>query len=135
MEKTTEWFSDEQATFGDRLAGAREAAGLTQEGLSEKLGVELETVIEWEDDLREPRANRVQTLSGMLGVSIGWLLTGEGEGISEPSDNDELDVAPQVADILGEIRAMRAQMRQNVEQLGKLEKKLRRTMIEVQATE
>jgi len=34
-----EWFSEEAATFGDRLAAAREDAGLSQKALAERLGV------------------------------------------------------------------------------------------------
>ena len=58
----TNWFSDEAATFGDRLAGAREAAGHTQDTLATQLGVEVTSVDAWENDLREQRANRLQML-------------------------------------------------------------------------
>ena len=34
-----DWYGEASATFGDRLAGAREAAGLSQEALAAKLGV------------------------------------------------------------------------------------------------
>ena len=57
------WFSDETATFGDRLAGAREAQGLSQEDLARRLGVRLKTIQAWEDDLSEPRANRLQMMA------------------------------------------------------------------------
>ena len=80
------WFSEDAATFGDRLAGARDAAGLDQKGLAEKLGVKLVTIAGWENDLKEPRANRLQMLSGILGVSLSWLLTGEGDGPEAPED-------------------------------------------------
>lgn len=49
-------FNEAVATFGDRLAAAREAKGLTVEGLAEKLGVDLETVGIWENDADVPRA-------------------------------------------------------------------------------
>jgi len=74
----TDWYGAETATFGDRLAGAREAAGLSQEELATRLGVRLETLIGWEEDAADPRANRLQMLAGMLNVSLMWLLTGEG---------------------------------------------------------
>lgn len=41
------WYSADVATFGDRLAGAREAAGLTQEDLAQRLGVRLTTLQNW----------------------------------------------------------------------------------------
>ena len=61
------WFSEETATFGDRLAGAREAAGLDQSAFAAKLGVRKNVVVSWENDLKEPRANRLQMMSGILG--------------------------------------------------------------------
>ncbi|MBO6853010.1 MAG: helix-turn-helix transcriptional regulator [Marivivens sp.] len=119
----TNWFSDDAATFGDRLAGAREAAGLKQSELAAQLGVKVETLIAWEHDLKEPRANRLQMLSGMLGVSLSWLLTGEGDGPSEPGDADA--IPEDISTLLGEIRAVRTQIMQRTERLGQLEKRLR----------
>ncbi|KAG1647613.1 Succinate dehydrogenase assembly factor 2, mitochondrial [Nymphon striatum] len=72
------YFSNDSATFGDRVAAAREAQGLKQDELAKKLGVKLKTVRGWEDDVDEPRANKLSMLSGMLNVSMRWLLTGEG---------------------------------------------------------
>lgn len=39
-----DWYSADTATFGDRLAGARDAAGLDQRGLADKLGVKLAVI-------------------------------------------------------------------------------------------
>ncbi len=116
------WYSEEQATFGDRLTGAREASGLSQKELASKVGVKLETLRAWEDDIKEPRANRLQMLSGILGVSLQWLLSGEGEGLSHPSENE---LSPDVSAIFSELRTLRAQMAGSVERLGQLEKRLR----------
>ena len=85
------WFSDEAATFGDRVAAARRALGLSQERLARKLGVKLRTLANWENDMAEPRANKLQMLAGLLNVSLSWLLTGQGEGVAAP---DEAEVAP-----------------------------------------
>lgn len=46
-----DWFSEEIATFGDRLAGAREALGVSQEDMARRLGVKLKTVVSWEKRL------------------------------------------------------------------------------------
>ncbi|MFW2541399.1 helix-turn-helix domain-containing protein [Primorskyibacter sp. 2E107] len=118
----TDWYGPDAATFGDRLAAAREAAGMTQAVLAKRLGVKLTTLQGWEDDVSEPRANKLSMLSGVLNVSMVWLITGEGEGVSSP---DEETLSPEVADILGEIRAMRAKMKGQAEKLGRLEKSLR----------
>ncbi len=123
FEDENDWYGEDTATFGDRLAGARDAAGLEQQALAEQLGVTVDSLDAWENDLREPRANRLQMLSGLLGVSLSWLLTGTGEG---PDPTDPVQSAPlEINDILSEIRKLRAAMAQNADRLGHLEKKLR----------
>ncbi|SEW22614.1 transcriptional regulator, XRE family [Aliiroseovarius sediminilitoris] len=120
------WFSEEAATFGDRLAGAREAVGLSQDDLARRIGVKLKTLRGWEDDLNEPRANKLQMLSGLLNVSLRWLLTGEGEGVAEPVVS--LDDLPEVRDLLLEIRDIKSQMARSADQLGRLEKRMRKRL-------
>lgn len=116
------WFSDENATFGDRLAGAREAIGLTPEEFARRLGVKLKTIEAWENDLSEPRANRLQMMAGLLNVSIRWLLTAEGAGPEEP---DDTETAEGINDLLLDLRQVRMQHQRLGETLGKLEKRLR----------
>ena len=122
------WFSEDAATFGDRLAGARDAAGLDQKGLAEKLGVKLVTIAGWENDLKEPRANRLQMLSGILGVSLSWLLTGEGDGPEVPED--AVVVSNDLLDLLTEMRTLRTQIVLSGERLGRLEKRMRTALKE-----
>lgn len=123
IDGTGDWYSEEQATFGDRLAGAREAAGLSQKDLARKLGIKLSTLRNWEDDLNEPRANKLQMAAGVLGVSIRWLLTGEGDGPEAPDALRPLDADANA--MLAEMRTLRAQMLAGAERLGQLEKRLR----------
>lgn len=123
---TTDWYGPEAATFGDRLAAAREAAGMSQKQLSKRLGVKLSTLYAWENDLSEPRANRLSMLAGILNVSIIWLLTGEGDGLSAPED--ETAIPPEVNDLLVEIRDLKSQITASADRLGRLEKKLRLTL-------
>lgn len=78
---TATWHSDDVAVFGDRLAAARAAAGLSQDGLAQKPGVRDSTLRAWESDKIEPRANRLQMLARMLNASVRGLKTGEGDGI------------------------------------------------------
>jgi len=118
-----DWYSADTATFGDRLAGARDAAGLDQKGLAEKLGVKLAVIQAWEDDLKEPRANRLQMVSGIVGVSMSWLLTGEGDGPDAP--DDDTPMGSDLIDLLAEMRALRGQIVHAGEKLGRLEKRLR----------
>ena len=128
MADDVNWYSDDAATFGDRLAAARETAGLDQKGLAAKLGVKPGTVLAWENDLKEPRANRLQMMAGILGVSMSWLLTGEGEGVDAPGDQEVL--GGDVVDILSEIRSLRGQISQSAEKLARLEKRLRAALSE-----
>ncbi|GAA6196602.1 helix-turn-helix transcriptional regulator [Pseudophaeobacter sp.] len=122
-DETTDWFGPEAATFGDRVAAAREAADMTQAQLARRLGIKKSTLMGWEQDLSEPRANKLSMVSGLLNVSMSWLLTGEGEGMSEPADVD-LAVGD-FAGVLNELRALRNEMRSNAERAARLEKKLR----------
>lgn len=115
------WYSAEQATFGDRIAGARDAGAFTQEGLAEKLGVRVSTIRDWEDDVSEPRANKLQMVAGVLNVSVSWLLTGEGVGVSEPDGME-----PTVS--LADITALKADMLTALRRLETLERKLAGTV-------
>ena len=118
------WYTNDAATFGDRVVAAREARGLSPETLSQHLGVALETIEGWENDTSEPRANKLQMLSGLLNVSIPWLLTGEGPALDGASADDP---ASDIGEVLLEVRALRAQMLQTAERLAVLEKRIRRS--------
>ncbi|MDE4131977.1 helix-turn-helix domain-containing protein [Phaeobacter sp. QD34_3] len=121
--ETTDWFGPDAATFGDRVAAAREAAGMNQSQLARRLGVKKSTLMGWEQDLSEPRANKLSMMSGLLNVSMSWLLTGEGEGMSEPGDL-ELETGDFAA-VLSELRDLRTELRANSDRAARLEKKLR----------
>ncbi|MGY6705799.1 helix-turn-helix domain-containing protein [Roseinatronobacter sp.] len=118
-----DWYAPDQATFGDRLTAAREAQGLTQSQLSGRLGIKLQTLQGWENDRSEPRANKLQMVAGLLNVSMGWLLTGEGEGVSDPASPEEL--AEDAQALLKDLRAMRAETMRLANRMGKAEKRLR----------
>jgi HTH-type transcriptional regulator, cell division transcriptional repressor len=123
-----DWFNDAVATFGDRLAAAREAADLSQRGLAERLGVQLTTLQAWEDDQSEPRGNRLQMLAGMLGVPLVWLLTGDGQGVTEPDRRPSPERADQA---LGDLERTRQQMVALLDDLSRIERRLRRELPQV----
>ncbi|MEP1963493.1 helix-turn-helix domain-containing protein [Tateyamaria sp.] len=127
MDDATDWYGTEAATFGDRVAAAREAAGMTQKQLSKRLGIRVATLRAWEEDLSEPRANRLSMMAGLMNVSMMWLINGEGEGLSGPVDTADA-VTDQTRDILTELREMRADMLARAEQMARLEKRLRATL-------
>ena len=113
-------WGDDASTFGDRLAKARDYAGMSQAELARRLGVKLATLRNWESDRSEPRANRLSMLSGLLGVSIIWLMTGDGDGAPElePAGSD-------LAGVLAELRELRMAQTRLAERAGLIEKRLR----------
>lgn len=123
------WYSEDAATFGDRVAAAREARQMTARSLAKSIGVGLKTVEGWENDVSEPRANKLQVLSGVLNVSIPWLLTGEGDGI-DPELEENLPEDVNAA--LSEIHRLRADMLRSAERLGVVEKRLKSLLVNAQ---
>ncbi len=119
-----DWYGGDVATFGDRLAAAREAAGLKKGDFAKRLGVKKTTISAWEEDLSEPRANRLSMMAGVLNVSIGWLLSGEGDGVDLPEGDGTTDAG--LLDILQEVREIRTRMKSDLDRLARLEKMLRK---------
>ena len=117
-----DWYDPETTTFGDRLAGAREAAGMTQAALARRLGVKATTLRAWEEDRSEPRANRVNMLAGLLGVPMVWLMTGEGEGAQLAATDDGA--------LLAELGRARVEVARTADRLGRLEARLRARLAE-----
>ena len=118
-----DWYSNETATLGDRLADARQAVGLSQKDLAQRLGVRNSTVEAWENDSAEPRAARLNILTGLLNVSLRWLMTGEGEGLAAPVSETELP--DDIHELMHEIREVQRAMVQQADRLGHLQKRLR----------
>ena len=123
MTENEDWYGSEVATFGDRVAAARENANMTQAVLAKRIGIKQSTLRAWEDDLSEPRANRLSTLAGILGISMMWLINGEGEGLDAPEE--VATHAASMKEILIALREVRADMLKRAEQVGRLEKQLR----------
>lgn len=120
---TEHYYREDAATLGDRIAAGRDAHSYSQKDLARRLGVKLKTIQSWEDDQSEPRANKAHMLSGVLGVSLVWLLTGEGEGVGGPSE--AVALPDSVKDILDEMRRLKSDMSQSARKLSSLEKRLR----------
>ena len=77
-------------TLGGRILRAREIAGYSEIEFACSLGITRETVVAWESDRSEPRANRLVIMAGLLGVSPGWLLHELGEAPPEQPAAAEL---------------------------------------------
>lgn len=63
-----------EMTLGEKIKEARKQAGLSQEQLSEKLGVSRSAVAKWETDAGIPDVDNLKALSCLLNVSIDYLL-------------------------------------------------------------
>ncbi len=120
-----DYYHEDTATFGDRMAAAREALGLDRNALARRLGVRPATIANWEDDRAEPRANRAQMLAGVLGVSLTWLLSGQGDGIVAEDGEASAEVGP----LLAELRSLRADQLRISERMALIEKRLRRALV------
>lgn len=62
------------ATFGGRLKKARRDKGLTQNGLSEKIGICRDTLVKWERDAAFPDLKLAAELCKILDCDIGYLV-------------------------------------------------------------
>lgn len=60
--------------MGEKLKAAREAAGLTQQQLAEKVGVQQRDVSRWENCHREPGVLIVKKMAQALGCSMDDLV-------------------------------------------------------------
>lgn len=66
----------EKVLFGERLKNAREASGMNQKTMANRIGVKPATVEKWETGKMDPRANRLQMLASLLNVPLLWLIAG-----------------------------------------------------------
>ena len=126
MESLSEnnYYANDNATFGDRIYAARVAVGLSQSALAIRLGVQLKTVKKWEEDITEPRANKLQMISGLLNISITWLLIGEGIGPQDPEST--MPISADLNEILVELRHTKSELLRLTKHLDVIDKKLRK---------
>lgn len=64
----------EQSIFGKNLQALRQAYGLTQKELADKLGINLYTFIGYEKTDREPRYSTLIDVADFFGVSVDDLI-------------------------------------------------------------
>lgn len=66
-------------SLGERISEAREERGLSSAQAARRTGVTTKTLKNWESGKTRPRPNKLQLLSGVLGVPMLWLIDGHGE--------------------------------------------------------
>lgn len=121
---TLDDYTDASATFGDRLGLAREAMGLSQSELAERIGVRPVTIRNWESDRSEPRANKLQMLAGLLNAPLVWLMSGQ--GVAPLRDEWDAQGTSRAAARawLTELRHLRGEQIRIAERMTRLEKRL-----------
>ena len=67
-------------TLGERIRAARQAAGLSQEKLAERLGLTRQAVTKWESGQSAPSTENLLHLAEVLGVPVTALLGEEASG-------------------------------------------------------
>lgn len=60
--------------MGEKLKAAREAAGMTQQELAEKIGVQQRDISRWENCRREPGVLTVKKMAQAMGCKIDDLV-------------------------------------------------------------
>ena len=88
--------------LGARIAVAREQLGLSSEQLARRIGIRRGTLDQWEKGSREPRANQLVMLAGILEVSTPWLLEGREDRFMGSAGEDP------TAAIRGQVTAAKA---------------------------
>jgi transcriptional regulator with XRE-family HTH domain len=121
-------FDSSTETFGDRLAVARRATGLSRGELADKLAVKARTVKAWERNELEPRPDKTTKLAGLLNVSLKWLLTGDDAERQGPTAGMERRSPPpgsiDLQGVLTELRAIRTEQAGLAERLARLDVEL-----------
>ncbi len=80
--------------LGEKIWRLREAKGLSQEALAERLEVSRQTISNWENDRATPDAYKLRQLCEVLGVGADELLS-MGEGLPASSERSP---SPETAD-------------------------------------
>ena len=78
-------------TTGEKLALLREKKGITQEKLSEILGVSRQSVSRWETDISFPETDKLIKLSRLFECSIDFLLNEDSQENEENSTDVSID--------------------------------------------
>jgi len=117
---TTTIFEEEPDldTFGGRLSRALDVSDLNTRELAWRLGVRTATVREWETDRSQPGSHRLDKLSGLLNVSLSWLLHGVGTAPAEHREQHEIGL---ICEQLAKLKLLHAQTGQLI---GSIEQRL-----------
>lgn len=66
-------------TINDRITASRQAQKMSKAELARRIGISHASVSKWESGLNQPKGRYLNDLAAALGVTVDWLLTGDGE--------------------------------------------------------
>ncbi|WP_323888152.1 LexA family protein [Aeromonas caviae] len=72
-------------TINDRITASRQAQKMSKAELARRVGISHASVSKWESGLNQPKGRYLNDLAAALGVTVDWLLTGDGEARAQPS--------------------------------------------------
>ena len=107
----------DKVLFGERLRNAREATGMSEKKMANRIGVKTATVRKWENGELEPRANRVQMIASLLNVPLLWLLAGSQQVPVSAGDTGDPQLLRQK---IAEVNARMDSLRASLDELGTL---------------
>ncbi len=79
-------------SLGERLYELRTKNEMSQGDLAEKLDVSRQTISKWENNMSIPELDKIISLSNLFGVSVDYIVKGEGEAAPAypPSFNESV---------------------------------------------
>lgn len=105
---------DTDSGIGERLRSAREARALELNEAAELMGVLSSTLEGWEAGHEVPRANKLQTLAGVLGVPMVWLVNLDEPGEAEDLVPTDIDVIEQKLQRLAQLQDKQARLQEEI---------------------
>lgn len=114
--------------LGNRIAEARGLKAYSIKKAARRLSVTEKTFKKWESGKSKPRANKMQMLSGVLGVSLLWLLNGEEQFEPDANNPTQLEKLSQKVErmtlLQQELAELTDEIVSEVEELHKIEEDL-----------
>ena len=114
--------------LGKRIAEARKLKAYSVKKAARRLSVTEKTFKKWESGKSKPRANKVQMLSGVLGVSLLWLLNGEEQFEPDANNPSQLEKLSQKVERMTQLQQELAELTNEVvsevEELHQIEEDL-----------
>lgn len=111
--------------IGQRITEARASKDYTVDDTARLSGVTAKTIKRWEAGKSTPRGYKMQHLSGILGVPLGWLLEGGEQYEREEDSSHQLKVLgnkiERISKLQQELTTLNKEVANSVEELHKNE--------------